>query len=75
MVEGIRYGAGGIPMVNQEETRKVEPVEKHQLLKKKRRNLFKKSMVKVKKTTLTVLMKNMEMTNEDILRIRICQSN
>ena len=27
MVESIRYGAGGIPMVNQE-TPKVEPVEK-----------------------------------------------
>ena len=37
MVEGIRYGAGGIPMVNQEETRKVEPVEKTAAPKKEKK--------------------------------------
>ena len=37
MVEGIRYGAGGIPMVNQEETRKVEPIEKTAAPKKEKK--------------------------------------
>ena len=73
MVDNIVYGAGGIPMVKQ--PNEVKPVEKSAPVKKEKRNLFKKSMVKVKKTTLMDLMKNMEMTNEDIFRIRICQSN
>ena len=72
MVDNIVYGAGGIPMVKQ--PNEVKPVEKTAevpMVKKKRRNLFKKSMVKVKKTTLMDLTKNMEMTNEDIFRICI----
>ena len=68
MVDNIVY-AGGVPMVKQ--PNEVKPVEKTAPVKKKRRNLFKKSMVKVKKTTLMDLTKNMEMTNEDIFRIRI----
>ena len=68
MVDNIVYGAGGVPMVKQ--PNEVKPVEKT-AQKKKRRNLFKKSMVKVKKTTLMDLTKNMEMTNEDIFRICI----
>ena len=44
MVEPIRYGEGGQPMVNQPREIKVEPVEKTATVKKERNNLFKKSM-------------------------------
>ena len=47
MVDNIVYGAGGIPMVKQ--PNEVKPVEKSAPVKKKRNNLFKKSMVRVKK--------------------------
>ena len=42
MVDVIRYGAGGVPMVNQQ-TKKVEPVEKTKKTKKKQED-FKKSL-------------------------------
>ena len=48
----IVYGAGGVPMVNQPKERKVEPVEKTASTKKKRKNLFKKSMEMLKKMDL-----------------------
>lgn len=38
MVDVIRYGAGGVPMVNQQ-TKKVEPVEKTKKTKKKQEAL------------------------------------
>ena len=49
-MEEVRYGVGGKIMVNQ--PRKVEPVEKTAKVKKEKNNLFKRSMVILKKMDL-----------------------
>ena len=66
MSDNIVYGAGGVPMVKQPQ--EVKPVEKFLHSKKEKQPLQEIY------GEMMVLMKNMEIKNEDVFRIRICQS-